>query len=78
MPNLEQRAVTEWLTELRPTAASNEWPPLVRAIETETDNPERLQALGSLLDQLAQRDLEDLSAALRGAPLRDDLRAILA
>ena len=50
MPNLEQRAVTEWLTELRPTAASNEWPPLVRAIETETDNPERLQALGSLLD----------------------------
>src|SRR5260370_19651410 len=78
MPNLEQRAVTEWLTELRPNAASNEWPPLVRAIETETDNPERLQALGSLLDQLAQRDLEDLSAALRGAPLRDDLRAILA
>src|SRR5712691_6677606 len=78
MLNLEQRAVTEWLTELRPAAASNEWPPPVRPIETETDNPERLQALGSILDQLAQSDLEDLSAALRGPPLRDDLRSILA
>ena len=78
MPNLEQHAVAEWLTELRPIAASNEWPPPVRTIETEKDNPERLRVLGSLLDQLAQRDLQDLSAVLRGAPLRGDLRAILA
>lgn len=78
MPNLERHAVTEWLTELRPTAAANEWPPPVRAIETEADNPERLQALGALLDQFAQRDLEDLSTALWDAPLRDDLSAVLA
>ena len=77
MPNLEQHPVTEWLTELRP-AASREWPPAVRAVETESDNPERLKAFGSLLDQLAKGDLQDLSAALREAPLRDDLRALMA
>jgi len=77
MPNLEQHAVTEWLTELRP-AVSREWPPSVRAVETQADNPERLQALGSPLDQLAERDLRDFSAALREASLRDDLRAVMA
>ena len=77
MPNLEQHTVMEWLTELR-SAASREWPPPVRAVETEADNPERLKVFGSLLDQLAERDLQDFSAALREAPLRDDLRAILA
>jgi hypothetical protein len=77
MPNLEQHTVTEWLTELRPVAP-REWPPPVRAVETQADNPERLQAFGSLLDQLAERDLQDFSAALREAPLRDDLRAVMA
>jgi hypothetical protein len=77
MPNLEQHTVTESLTELRPPA-SREWPPAVRAVETEADNPERLKAFGSLLDQLAKGDLQDFAAALREAPLRDDLRAILA
>jgi hypothetical protein len=77
MPNLEQQAVTEWLTELRP-AASREWPPRVRAVETESDDPERLQAFGSLLDQLAERDLQEFSAVLREAPLRDELRAVMA
>ena len=77
MPNLEQHTVTEWLTELRP-AASREWPPAVRAVETESDNPERLRAFGSLLEQLAERDLQDFSAALREAPLRDDLCAVMA
>jgi hypothetical protein len=77
MPNLEQHMVTEWLTELRP-AASREWPPAVRAVETQADNPERLQAFGFLLDQLAERDLRDFSAALREASLRDGLRAVMA
>ena len=77
MPNLEQHTATEWLTELRP-AASREWPPPVRAVETEGDNPERLQSFGSLLDQLAERDVQDFSGALREAPLRDDLRSVMA
>jgi hypothetical protein len=77
MPNLEQHTVTEWLTELRP-AASREWPPPVRPVETEADNPERLKVFGSLLDQFAERDLQDFSAALCEAPLRDDLRAVMA
>lgn len=78
MPNLEQQAVTKWLTELRPTAGSREWPPPIRAIETEADNPERLQALGSVLDQLAQGELQELSTALRDARLCDDLSGVLA
>ena len=49
MPDLEQAAVVEWLTVLRP-AAANDWPPPVRAIETEGDHAERLQALGSPLN----------------------------
>jgi hypothetical protein len=77
MPNLEQHAVTEWLTALRPAAAT-EWPPPIRAIETEADNAERLQALGSILDELIPEEVRDLSTALREAPLRDDLRAVMA
>ena len=52
--------------------------PAVRAVETQADNPERLQAFGFLLDQLAERDLRDFSAALREASLRDGLRAVMA
>ena len=78
MPNLEQHAVTEWLTALRPAGTANEWPPPIRAIETEADNPERLQTLGSILDQLARRELEILSTTLREAPFRDDLHAVMA
>ena len=78
MPNLEQYAVTEWLTALRPAAAAKEWPPPIRAIETEADNPERLQTLGSILDQLARGELEILATTLREAPFRDDLHAVMA
>jgi hypothetical protein len=77
MPNLEQRAVTEWLTALRP-AVANEWPPPIRAMETEADNAERLQALGSILDEIVPGELRDLLTALRQAPLQDDLRAVMA
>ena len=77
MPDLEQAARTEWLTALRP-AAANEWPPAIRAIETEADNAKRLQALGSILDEIPQEELPDLSTALREGPLRDDLRAVMA
>jgi hypothetical protein len=77
MPNLEERAVTEWLTALRPAAAT-EWPPPIRAIETEADNAARLRALGSIFDELVPEDLRGLSTALREAPLRDELRAVMA
>ena len=58
MPNLEQHAVAEWLTALNPTAASA-WPPPIRMVETAADNPQRLQALGSRLDQLAPDRIDD-------------------
>ena len=77
MPNLEQHAVAEWLTALNPTAASG-WPPPIRAVETAAENPQRLQALGSRLDQLASGELTILPAALSQPPLRDELRAVLA
>ena len=77
MPDLEQDAVTKWLTALTP-AAANEWPPPIRAIETQADNAERLQALGSLLGEIMPGQLRHLSAAMREAPLRDDLRAVMA
>jgi hypothetical protein len=77
MPNLEQHAVSEWLAALRPPAA-REWPPAVRTIETQADNPARLEALGSVLDRFVPSELGELSTALRNPPLRDDLAAILA
>ena len=77
MPNLGQPAVIEWLAALRP-AATGEWPPSMRPIETEVDNAECLRALGSILDELMPGKLQDLSIALREAPLRDDLRAVMA
>ena len=40
MPNLEQYAVTEWLTALRPAAAASEWPPpIVQAIPGKSPAP---------------------------------------
>ena len=78
MPNLEQHAVTAWLTELRPGPAATEWPPVMRAIETEADVPQRLAALGTALNELAPGDPHALATALRNPPLRDDLRAVLA
>ena len=77
MPDLEQVAVTEWLTALR-SAAANEWPPAIRPIETEADNAERLQGLGVILDKLVPAQLRDLAIALSELPLRDELRAVLA
>src|SRR5260370_31268651 len=78
MPNLEQYAVSEWLTSLSAAGATGEWPPPIRAIETEADNSERLQALGSIFDELIPEELRHLSTALREAPLRNDLRAVMA
>jgi hypothetical protein len=78
MPDLEQHVVIEWLTALGPAAAMSEWPPPIRAIETEADNAERLRALGLILDALVPEELRDLSTALSEAALRDDLHAVMA
>lgn len=77
MPNLEQHAVTAWLTELRPGSAATEWPPAIRAIETEADMPQRLAALGTAFEP-ASRDPHALATALCNSPLRDDLSAVMA
>jgi hypothetical protein len=78
MPNLEQTAVTAWLTELRPDAALSEWPPAIRPVETQAALPERLVALGAALDDLAKADPRALTDALCRGPLRDAMRAVLA
>ena len=78
MPDLEQTAVTAWLTALRPDAAVPAWPPAIRAIETEEDVPARLVVLGSALDAAARGDLHPVATSLREAPLRDDTAALLA
>jgi hypothetical protein len=78
MPNLEQTAVTAWLTELRPDAAISEWPPAIRPVETQAALPERLVALGAALDDLAKADPRALSDALCRSPLREEVRSVLA
>jgi hypothetical protein len=78
MPNLEQTAVTAWLTELRPDAAASEWPPAIRPIETKPSLPEHLAAFGAAFDDLAKADPRALSDALCRSPLRDEVRAVLA
>ena len=78
MPNLEQTAVTAWLTELRPDAAISEWPPAIRPVETQAALPERLADLGTAFDDLAKADPRALSDALCRSPLRDEVRAVLA
>lgn len=75
MPNLGQHDVTAWVTEWRP---ETEWPPAIRAVETEADMPQRFVALGAALDAAAERDLDALAAALRDPRLRDDLGAVMA
>jgi len=78
MPNLEQSTVTAWLTVLRPDPTTPAWPPPIRAIETQEDVPDRLTALGAAFDAAAQGDPQPVAAALRSAPLRDDMAALLA
>jgi hypothetical protein len=78
MPDLEQNAVTAWLTVLRPDPTAPAWPPPIRAIETQEDVPDRLAVLGATFDAAAQRDPQAVAAALRNAPLRDEMAALLA
>ncbi len=78
MPDLEHRAVTDWLTELRPVVAAQEWPPAVRPLEMEAGHPERLVALGRALDDLEDDHVAELARMLRAPPLGEDLLAVLA
>ena len=78
MPDLEQSAVTAWLSALRPDPAAPAWPPAIRAIETQEDLPDRLTALGVAFDAAVQGGPQPVAAALRNAPLRDDMAAFLA
>ena len=78
MPDLEHRAVTDWLTELRPAVAAQEWPPAVRALEMEVGHPEQLVVLGRALDDLGEDHIAELARALRVSPFRDDVRVVLA
>ena len=77
MPNLEQHAVTEWLTELRPAASAR----VAAARPGGRDRGGQPGAPASvrISPRSARRKRpEDFSAALRQAPLRDDLRAVMA
>ena len=78
MPNLEQRAVIDWLTEVRPITAAEEWPPAIRPIEAVADVPQAFEELGQTLDELSKDNLEVLSLAIRTTQLRYDLRAVIA
>ena len=78
MPDLEHHTVTDWLTELRPAVAAQEWPPAIRSLELEVGHPEQLVALGQVLDDLGDGHIAELARTLRGSPFRDDVRAVLA
>jgi hypothetical protein len=78
LPDLEQAAVTRWLTELRPHVDAITWPPSIRSLEATGDTPQLAITLGQVLDQVGQSDLTLLANALRASPLRDDLSAVLA
>jgi len=78
MPDLQENAVTEWLAALDPTCADDDWPPAIRAIETEADVPNLFEDLGCLLDRFEQSESETLAAALRSPPVAAALRATLA
>jgi hypothetical protein len=78
MPNLEQRAVIDWLTEVRPISAAEEWPPAVRPIEAVADAHQALEELGQALDEFPRDNLGALSLAIRTTQIRRDLRTVIA
>lgn len=78
MPDLRQDAVTDWLAALDPGRGEDDWPPPVRALETQSDMPTLFENLGSLLDQFEPGEMETLAAALRSSPIVTPLRATLA
>src|SRR4051794_29713457 len=78
MLDLEQRAATNWLTQVFPARPVADWPPAVRPIELDGDAAALLAELGQALDAFRddQRDL--LSQCLRSQPLANLLRDVLA
>jgi hypothetical protein len=78
MPDLRRDAVTGWLATLDPARRDEDWPPAVRALETQSDAPSLFKDLGHLLDQFEVGEMETLAAALRSHPVAVPLRAILA
>ncbi|MEO8715016.1 MAG: hypothetical protein ABI369_08380 [Acetobacteraceae bacterium] len=78
MLDLRQDAATEFLAMLDPTRGPDDWPPAVRALETEADAPGLFEDLGRLLDQFEPAEVEELATALRSPPLAVELRAVLA
>ena len=68
MPKLDERAVIEWLTEVRPVTAAEEWPSAIRPIEAVADVPQAFEELGGALDELSKDTLEVLSLAIRTTP----------
>lgn len=77
MPNLEQTAVTDWLTEIRSSTAPA-WPPPVRPVELQAGAPAKLSALGALLDEMVSFDPQALTSALVSPALREDLAGVMA
>lgn len=76
MPDLDALSVTTWLTNLSPPGAAADWPPPIRALETEMHEP--LRDLGKALDKAAKHNLARLGQTLRAEPTRDDFQAVLA
>jgi len=78
MPNWKQQEACDWLDDIRPVSAADEWPPPVRPIETTGEAPQLLEDIGEALDAICLADPETMATALRSAPLQQQLRAILA
>jgi hypothetical protein len=77
MPELDQKAIDEWLASIKPPGGGPEWPPPIRPIETDAEIAPRLQALGRALDRAAQADKRGLSATLQADPMPGHLRAVI-
>jgi len=78
MPDLAEAAILNWIDAVRPLPERHDWPPILRAVERAPDIAPACEGLGAALDRAIAADALALSAALRAAPLREDLAAALA
>jgi hypothetical protein len=78
MLDLNEAAVVNWFTPIRPPSRQNSWPPAARQIERADRTKPLLEELGVVLSELERDSPASIPEAVLAPSVRQDLQTILA